>query len=78
MGQRWDDFLRDVMGKERADRFQEKCTGMTYAQRQVTRDPNAEVMLLDFTDEEMEVWRAGGDPFAVGPQRQMPDREIGG
>jgi hypothetical protein len=68
MGQRMDDFLRDFMGKERADRIQEKRTGMTYAQRQIARDPNAEVMLLDFTDEEMEVWREGGDPFKVGPQ----------
>jgi len=78
MGQRIDDFLRNVMGKERADRLQERRTGMTYAQRQIARDPNAEVALLDFTEEEMEVWREGGDPFTVGPRRQMPDREIGG
>lgn len=78
MGQRMEEFLRDVIGRERADRFMERRTGMTSAQRQIARDPNAEVGLIDFTDEEMEAWREGGDPFTVGPARQMPDREIGG
>jgi hypothetical protein len=80
MGQKWDDFLRNFVGKERADRHQEKKTGMTYAQRQIARDPDAEVALLDFTPAEMDEWREGGDPFRVGPQKRSPyeDREIGG
>lgn len=82
MGQKWDDFLRNVMGVERADAHQERKTGMTYAQRQVARDPDAEVLLLNFTEAEMEEWREGGDPFAVGPQRRerspFGDKEMGG
>lgn len=78
MGARMEEFLREVMGKERADRFMEKRTGMTSAQRQIARDPDAEVPLLDFTDDEMEAWREGEDPFKVGPARQIRDREIGG
>lgn len=42
------------------------------------RDPNAEVSVGDFTAAEMDAWREGLDPYYVGPQREMPDWEIGG
>ena len=78
MGQKWDDFLRNFMGKERADAHQERKTGMTYIQRQVARDPDAEVAVLDMTPAEFDAWQDGRDEFVVGPQREYPNREIGG
>jgi hypothetical protein len=78
MAARMEEFVREVMGKERADRFMEKRTGMTSAQRQIARDPDAEVPLLDFTGDQMEAGREGEDPFKAGPTRRIRDREIGG
>jgi hypothetical protein len=82
MGERWDEFLRSVMGKERADAHQERKTGKTYIQRRVAEDPSREVAMLDFTRAEMEAQQEGEDPFLVGPQRDrdrtMYDRELGG
>jgi hypothetical protein len=76
MGQKWDDFLRDVMGKERADRHQEKRTGMTYIQRQAARDPNVEVWVLDMNEDEYQAWQDGLDPFTVGPEKSPLDLEM--
>ena len=82
MGARMEQFLRNVMGEQRADRFMERRTGQTRAQRMLARnDPDQEIGLSDFTDEELEVWREGGDPFTVGPQQPRErirfDQELG-